>query len=142
MELDSQLADSIQELQMAGIDVTAGAPADIRAEVGRFSEENSKLLALEQLKQDGQILFYKPSKLGMVITVPSSEGPKDLLLDEIGFGGKDFLDMISELPGVFTNVAAVTGAVIAFAGFSGWWSNKFRWFSCFIWSILFYRSDW
>ena len=116
MELDSQLADSIQELQMAGVDVTAGAPANIRAEVGRFSEENSKLLALEQLKQDGQILFYKPSKLGMVITVPSSEGPKDLLLDEIGFGGKDFLDMTSELPGVFTNVAAVTGAVIASPG--------------------------
>ena len=116
MELESPLADSIQELQMAGVDVTAGAPANIRKEVGRFSEENSKLLALEQLKQDGQILFYKPSKLGMVITVPSSEGPKDLLLDEIGFGGKDFLDMTSELPGVFTNVAAVTGAVIASPG--------------------------
>ena len=37
IELDAQLAESIQELQQAGVDVTAGAPANIRAEVGRFS---------------------------------------------------------------------------------------------------------
>ena len=116
IELDAQLAESIQELQQAGVDVTAGAPADIRAEVGRFSDEQSKLLALEQLKEDGQILFYKPSKLGMILTVPTAEGPKDILLDEIGFSGKDFLDMTSEIPGVAANIAATAGAVIAAPG--------------------------
>ena len=116
IELDAQLAESIQELQQAGVDVTAGAPADIRAEVGRFSNEQSKLLALEQLKEDGQILFYKPSKLGMILTVPTAEGPKDILLDEIGFGGKDFLDLTSEIPGVAANIAATAGAVIASPG--------------------------
>ena len=116
MELDAQLADSIQELQAAGVDVTAGAPANIRAEVGRFSDEESKLRALEQLQEDGQILFYKPSKLGMIITVPSGDGPKDLLLDEIGFSGKDFLDMTSEIPGIAANVAATTAAVVAMPG--------------------------
>ena len=116
MELDAQLADSIQELQAAGVDVTAGAPANIRAEVGRFSDEESKLRALEQLQEDGQILFYKPSKLGMIITVPSGDGQKDLLLDEIGFSGKDFLDMTSEIPGIAANVAATTAAVVAMPG--------------------------
>mgnify|MGYP003116002064 CR=1 FL=1 len=116
IELDAQLAESIQELQQAGVDVTAGAPADIRAEVGRFSDEQSKLLALEQLKEDGQILFYKPSKLGMILTVPTAEGPKDILLDEIGFSGKDFLDITSEIPGVAANIAATAGAVIAAPG--------------------------
>ena len=116
MELDAQLAESIQELQAAGVDVTAGAPANIRAEVGRFSNEESKLRALEQLQEDGQILFYKPSKLGMIITVPSADGPKDLLLDEIGFSGKDFLDMTSEIPGIAANVAATTAAVVAMPG--------------------------
>jgi hypothetical protein len=116
MELDAQLAESIQELQEAGVDVTAGAPANIRAEVGRFSNEESKLLALEQLQEDGQILFYKPSKLGMIITVPSADGPKDLLLDEIGFSGKDFLDMTSEIPGIAANIAATAGAVVMAPG--------------------------
>jgi hypothetical protein len=116
IELDAQLAESIQELQQAGVDVTAGAPADIRAEVGRFSDEQSKLLALEQLKEDGQILFYKPSKLGMILTVPTAEGPKDILLDEIGFSGKDFLDITSEIPGVAANIAATAGAVIVSPG--------------------------
>ena len=83
---------------------------------GRFSDEQSKLLALEQLKEDGQILFYKPSKLGMILTVPTAEGPKDILLDEIGFSGKDFLDMTSEIPGVAANIAATAGAVIAAPG--------------------------
>ena len=116
IELDAQLAESIQELQQAGVDVTAGAPAEIRAEVGRFSNEESKHLALEQLKEDGQILFYKPSKLGMILTVPTAEGPKDILLDEIGFSGKDFLDITSEIPGVAANIAATAGAVIASPG--------------------------
>ena len=116
MELDAQLADSIQELQAAGVDVTAGAPPNIRKEVGRQSGEEAKLNALQELQEAGQILFYKPSKLGMIITVPSAEGPKDLLLDEIGFDGKDFLDMISEVPGIGANIAATTAAVIAFPG--------------------------
>ena len=116
IELDAQLAESIQELQQAGVDVTAGAPANIRAEVGRFSNEQSKLLALEQLQEDGQILFYKPSKLGMILTIPTADGPKDVLFDEIGFSGKDFLDLTSEIPGIATNIAATAGAVILSPG--------------------------
>ena len=116
MELDAQLADSIQELQEAGVDVTAGAPPNIRKEIGRQSGEEAKLNALQELQEAGQILFYKPSKLGMIITVPSADGPKELLLDEIGFDGKDFLDMISEVPGIGANIAATTAAVVAAPG--------------------------
>ena len=116
MELDAELADSIEELQEAGVDVTAGAPANIRKEVGRQSGEEAKLNALNELRDQGQILHYKPSKLGMIITIPTIDGPQDLLLDELGLDGKDFLDMISEVPGIATNIAAVAGAVIAAPG--------------------------
>ena len=100
VELDADLAETIEQLQAAGVDVMSGAPADIRASVGRQSDEQFKLQALNDLVEEGQILFYKPSKLGMIITVPTPEGSKDLLLDELGFDGKDFLDMISEVPGI------------------------------------------
>ena len=116
MELDAELADSIEELQEAGVDVTAGAPANIRKEVGRQSGEEAKLNALNELRDQGQILHYEPTKLGMVITIPTMDGPKDLLLDELGLDGKDFLDMISEVPGIATNIAAVAGAVYAAPG--------------------------
>ncbi len=111
VELDPGLADTIEDLQRAGVDVTAGAPPSIRKEVGRQSGEEAKLNALNELMEQGQILHYKPSKLGMIITVPSIDGPKDILLDELGMSGKDFLDMISEVPGIFINIAAVGGAV-------------------------------
>ena len=113
VELDADLAETIEQLQAAGVDVMSGAPADIRASVGRQSDEQFKLQALNDLVEEGQILFYKPSKLGMIITVPTPEGSKDLLLDELGFDGKDFLDMISEVPGIVTNIAATAGAVMA-----------------------------
>ena len=113
VELDSELADTIEELQRAGVDVTAGAPANIRKEVGRQSDEEYKLQALNDLQEAGQILHYKPSKLGMIITVPTINGPKDVLLDEVGLNGKDFLDMISEVPGIAANIAGVTAAVVA-----------------------------
>ena len=35
IEIDANLAESIEELQKAGVDVTAGAPPGVRAEVGR-----------------------------------------------------------------------------------------------------------
>jgi hypothetical protein len=114
VELDADLAETIEQLQEAGVDVMSGAPADIRASVGRQSDEQFKLQALQDLQDEGQILFYKPSKLGMIITIPTPDGgSKDLLLDELGFDGKDFLDMISEVPGIVTNIAATAGAVIA-----------------------------
>mgnify|MGYP003652176167 CR=1 FL=1 len=113
VELDSELADTIEELQRAGVDVTAGAPANIRKEIGRQSNEEYKLQALNDLQEDGQILHYKPSKLGMIITIPTINGPKDVLLDEVGLNGKDFLDMISEVPGIAANIAGVTAAVVA-----------------------------
>jgi hypothetical protein len=116
MELDAELADSIEELQEAGVDVTAGAPANIRTEVGRQSGEEAKLNALNELRDQGQILHYEPTKLGMVITIPTPDGPKDLLLDELGLDGKDFLDVISEVPGIATNIAAVAGLVYASPG--------------------------
>ena len=116
VELDADLAESVEELQKAGVDVMAGAPPNIRKEVGRQSGEEAKLNALNELVDSGQILFYKPSKLGMIITVPTPDGTQDLLLDELGFSGKDFLDMISEVPGIAANIAAVSGAVIASPG--------------------------
>ena len=88
IELDDDLAETIEELQRAGVDVTADVPSNIRAQVGRQSSEEAKLQALENLKEDGQILFYKPTKLGMVITIPEFNeqggqiGTKDVLFDE------------------------------------------------------------
>ena len=114
VELEADLADTIEELQKAGVNVTKGAPANIRTEVGRQSDEEYKLQALNDLQEAGQILFYEPSKLGMIITVPTINGPEKLLLDEVGTSGKDFLDMISEVPGIFANIAGVTGAIVAF----------------------------
>ena len=119
IEIDADLAESIEELQKAGVDVTAGAPPSIRAQVGRHQGETAKLQALENLKEDGQILFYKPHKLGMVLTIPEFDqqgnqiGTQDVLFDEIGLDGKDFLDTLSELPGIATNIAAVTAAIVA-----------------------------
>ena len=113
VELDPGLADTIEELQRAGVDVTAGAPPSIRREVGRQFGEEAKLNALNELREQGQILHYEPSKLGMIITVPTINGPQKILLDELGMSGKDFLDMISEVPGVALNVAATAGAIIA-----------------------------
>ena len=118
VELDADLAETIEQLQEAGVDVMSGASADIRASVGRQSNEQFKLQALNDLVDEGQILFYKPSKLGMIITVPTPDGPKDLLLDELGFDGKDFLDMISEVPGIATNIAATAGVVMAVPAFA------------------------
>ena len=125
IEIDADLAESIEELQKAGVDVTAGAPPGVRAQVGRQQGEIAKLQALENLKNDGQILFYKPTKLGMVLTIPKFDqqgtqiGTQDVLFDEIGLDGKDFLDTLSELPGIATNIAAVTAAVAA----SPWWAT-------------------
>jgi len=119
IELDDDLAETIEELQRAGVDVTADVPSNVRAQVGRQSGEEAKLQALENLKQDGQILFYKPTKLGMVITIPEFNeqggqiGTKDVLFDELGLDGNDFLDIISEVPGIATNIAAVTAAIVA-----------------------------
>jgi len=114
VELEADLADTIEELQKAGVNVTKGAPANIRKEVGRQSDEEYKLQALNDLQKDGQILFYEPSKLGMIITVPTINGPEKLLLDEVGLSGKDFFDTISEIPGIMANIAGVTAAVVAF----------------------------
>ena len=117
IELDDDLAETIDELQKAGVDVTADVPSNIRAQVGRQSSEEAKLQALENLKQDGQILFYKPTKLGMVITIPEFNeqggqiGTKDVLFDELGLDGNDFLDIISEVPGIALNIGAVTTAI-------------------------------
>ena len=103
IELDDDLAETIDELQKAGVDVTADVPSNIRLQVGRQSGEEAKLQALENLKQDGQILFYKPTKLGMVITIPEFNeqgaqiGTQDVLFDELGLDGNDFLDIISVL---------------------------------------------
>jgi hypothetical protein len=114
IEIDADLAESIEELQKAGVDVTAGAPPGVRIQVGRQSGEAAKLQALENLKNDGQILFYKPTKLGMVLTIPEFDqqgtqiGTKDVLFDEIGLDGKDFLDTISELPGIVASPALAT----------------------------------
>ena len=125
IEIDADLAESIEELQKAGVDVTAGAPPGVRAQVGRQQGEIAKLQALENLKNDGQILFYKPTKLGMVLTIPKFDqqgtqiGTQDVLFDEIGLDGKDFLDTLSELPGIATNIAAVTAAVVA----APWWAT-------------------
>ena len=117
IELDDDLAETIEELQRAGVDVTADVPSNIRVQVGRQSSEEAKLQALENLKEDGQILFYKPTKLGMVITIPEFNeqggqiGTKDVLFDELGLDGNDFLDIISEIPGIGLNIAAVTTAI-------------------------------
>ena len=117
IELDDDLAETIDELQRAGVDVTADVPSNIRVQVGRQSSEEAKLQALENLKQDGQILFYKPTKLGMVITIPEFNeqggqiGTKDVLFDELGLNGNDFLDIISEVPGIALNIGAVTTAI-------------------------------
>jgi hypothetical protein len=117
IELDDDLAETIEELQRAGVDVTADVPFNIRVQVGRQSSEEAKLQALENLKEDGQILFYKPTKLGMVITIPEFNeqggqiGTKDVLFDELGLDGNDFLDIISEIPGIGFNIAAVTTAI-------------------------------
>ena len=63
MELDAQLAESIQELQAAGVDVTAGAPANIRAEVGRFSnEEANDFYQTSQVLTDGLPNFVDQNK--------------------------------------------------------------------------------
>ena len=119
IEIDDDLAETIEELQRAGVDVTAGAPPNVRAQVGRQSGETAKLQALENLKEDGQILFYKPTKLGMVLTIPEFDqqgnqiGTQDVLFDEIGLNGKDFLDITSEIPGILTNIGAVTAAIVA-----------------------------
>jgi hypothetical protein len=119
IELDDDLAETIEELQRAGVDVTADVPSNVRFQVGRQSGEEAKLQALENLKQDGQILFYKPTKLGMVITIPEFNeqgaqiGTQDVLFDELGLDGNDFLDIISEVPGIATNIAAVTAAIVA-----------------------------
>ena len=119
MELDADLVETIEELQKAGVDVTADVPVNIRAQVGRQSGDEAKLQAMENLKNDGQILFYKPTKLGMVITIPEFNeqgaqiGTQDVLFDEIGLNGKDFLDVLSEVPGIVANIGAVTAAVAA-----------------------------
>jgi hypothetical protein len=113
VELDPGLADTIEELQRAGVDVTAGAPPSIRREVGRQFGEEAKLNALNELREQGQILHYEPSKLGMIITVPSINGPQKILLDELGMSGKDFLDMISEVPGIAINIGGVALAIAA-----------------------------
>ena len=117
IEIDDDLAESIEELQRAGVDVTAGAPPNVRAQVGRQRGDEAKLQALENLKEDGQILFYKPHKLGMVLTIPEFNeqgaqiGTQDVLFDEIGLSGKDFLDILNEIPGIALNVAGVTAAI-------------------------------
>jgi hypothetical protein len=52
----------------------------------------------------------------MILTIPTVDGPKDVLFDEIGFSGKDFLDITSEIPGVAANIAATAGAVVLSPG--------------------------
>ena len=112
VELDADLMESIEELQEAGVDVMADVPAHIRFQVGRHSGEEAKLQALENLKEDGHILHYKPSKLGMIITIDTPDGPKDMLFDEIGLDGNDFLDIVSEIPGIAANIGVVTWAML------------------------------
>tara|TARA_R110001592_G_scaffold25037_1_gene95715 strand:- start:256 stop:3795 length:3540 start_codon:yes stop_codon:yes gene_type:complete len=110
--LDSELAETVIDLQNAGVDITSGADADIRVSIGRQSTDDQKILALEQLKKDGDILFYKPSKLGFIISVPGPDNTtNDILLDEIGFSGKDLLDLTSEVPGIAANIGATIAAV-------------------------------
>ena len=117
MELDADLAETIEDLQRAGVDVTAGVPSNIRFQTGRQRGDEAKLQALENLKESGQIEFYKPTKLGMVITIPDFNeqgvriGTQDVLFDDIGLDGNDFLDIFSEIPGIALNIAAVTTAI-------------------------------
>ena len=55
----------------------------------------------------------------MVLTIPEFDqqgnqiGTKDVLFDEIGLNLKDFLDITSEIPGILTNIGAVTAAIVA-----------------------------
>ena len=62
IELDDDLAETIEELQRAGVDVTADVPSNIRAQVGRQSSEEAKLTSIRKLKRRWSNTFLQTNK--------------------------------------------------------------------------------
>ena len=76
MGIRKQLADlQISEIERAANQAIEDATASGDIRTVFQDDEQFKLQALEDLVEEGQILFYKPSKLGMIITVPTPGGP-------------------------------------------------------------------
>jgi hypothetical protein len=117
VEVNPQFVKDIKVLEDAGVDILSGAPPSIRYDIGRQSDEEMKQKTLDLMVENGSVLAYQPTKFGYVLDIPSPEGTKQVLLDEIGFTGKDFLDFTSEIPGMASYIAAAAvAAPLAYGG--------------------------
>jgi hypothetical protein len=117
VEVNPQFVKDIKVLEDAGVDIMSGAPPSIRFDIGRQTGDEMKQKALDLMVEKGSVLSYQPTKFGYVLDIPSPEGTKQVLLDEIGFTGKDFLDFSSELPGMAAYIAAAAAAApLAYGG--------------------------
>ena len=117
VEVNPQFVKDIKVLEDAGVDIMSGAPPSIRYDVGRQKGDEMKQKALDLMVEKGSVLSYQPTKFGYVLDIPSPEGTKQVLLDEIGFTGKDFLDFSSEVPGMAAYIAAAAAAApLAYGG--------------------------
>jgi hypothetical protein len=117
VEVNPQFVKDIKVLEDAGVDILSGAPPSIRYDIGRQTDDEMKQKALDLMIENGSVLNYQPTKFGYVLDIPSEEGTKQVLLDEIGFTGKDFLDFTSEIPGMASYIAAAAAAApLAYGG--------------------------
>lgn len=117
VEVNPQFVKDIKVLEDAGVDILSGAPPSIRFDIGRQTDDEMKQKALDLMVESGSVLAYQPTKFGYILDIPSEEGTKQVLLDEIGFTGKDFLDFSSEIPGMASYIgAAVAAAPLAYGG--------------------------
>ena len=117
VEVNPQFVKDIKVLEDAGVDILSGAPPSIRFDIGRQTDDEMKQKSLDLMVENGNVLAYTPTKFGYVLDIPSEEGTKQVLLDEIGFTGKDFLDFTSEIPGIAAYIgAAAAAAPLAYGG--------------------------
>ena len=117
VEVNPQFVKDIKVLEDAGVDIMSGAPSSIRFDIGRQTGDEMKQKALDLMVEKGSVLSYQPTKFGYVLDIPSPEGTKQVLLDEIGFTGQDFLDFSSEIPGMASYIAAAAvAAPLAYGG--------------------------